>query len=69
VTAADRLYEQVCAIYGRNGGWPIHVRDLLGEWVSPSTIHMHLANLQRRGLVEKGPGPRDGFRPKRRTVA
>lgn len=69
MTAADRLYEQVCAIFERNGGWPVHVRDLRGEWASTSTIHMHLETLRHRGLVEKGPSVQDGFRPKRRTVA
>lgn len=39
-------------------GYPCTVREL-GERVglaSPSTVHTHLANLEREGLIERQPG-------------
>ncbi len=48
-----------------NGGWPVQVRTL-GRLAgcSVATCHKHLGLLVAAGLLEKGPGRYDGWRPR-----
>jgi hypothetical protein len=49
-------------VFSANGGWPVRVRDM-GSRSSSSTLHTHLVQLERAGLIEKGPG-KMGWRPR-----
>jgi repressor LexA len=56
----DRGFEILTEIHAavKRDGFPPSVRelcDLLGL-ASPSTVHMHLAGLEREGLIERRPG-------------
>lgn len=62
--AQRRIYEALRDEEDRNGGWPVSfdvLMRLLG-YGSKSTLHVHLVNLRREGLVEHSPYPLGGYR-------
>lgn len=58
------VHRRLVELYEENGHWPLRVRDLAGNFVSSSTLLTHLRLLEGAGLVEKGPYPKSGWRPK-----
>jgi repressor LexA len=57
LTARQQEIWQFLADYGDSHGYPPTVREI-GEAVglaSPSTVHAHLANLERAGLIRRDP--------------
>ncbi len=64
LTSRQREILEVIDRYMRERGYPPSVREI-GEAVgltSPSTVHNHLASLQRRGLLRRDPDQAAGHR-------
>jgi SOS-response transcriptional repressor LexA len=51
-------------------GWPVTTRDLMRAtgYASPSTVHKHVAALERAGLIERNPRG-DGWRIRQEQLA